>query len=125
MLVATGNPRYIRAMRYSAILALVLMTTPVPAFAGAGNLTVVNATGRDIELLEIRRYGTESWKPLSTKPPAGAKGSVEFNDPDCAFDIRARLAGGALVIWQGVNLCEAKSVTLNRNAAGATWVDYD
>ena len=125
MLVAAGNPRYIRVMRYTAILALVLLATPVPAIAGAGNFTVVNATGLDIELLEIRRFGTDSWKPLSSKPAAGAKGAVDFNDPDCAFDIRARLAGGALVTWQGVNLCEAKSVTLNRNAAGATWVDYD
>jgi len=112
-------------MRRLALFALSLAMAPVPAFAGAGNFTVVNATGYDIEVLEIRRFGTDNWKPLSTKPTAGSRGSVEFSDPDCAFDIRARLSGGALVVWQGVNLCEAKSVTLNRNSAGVTWVDYD
>ena len=112
-------------MRRLALLALLLAMAPVPALAGAGNFTVVNATGLDIELLEIRRFGTDKWKPLSTKPSAGAKGAVEFSDPDCAFDIRARLSGGALVMWHGVNLCEARSVTLNRNSAGVTWVDYD
>lgn len=97
----------------------------VPVFAGAANFTVVNATGLDIVTLEIRRFGTTDWKPLSAKPAQGGRGNVEFNDPDCAFDIRARLAGGVEAIWPGVNLCEAKSVTLNRSRSGVLWIDYD
>ena len=29
------------------------------------------------------------------------------------------------VTWAGVNLCDVKSVTLNRDAAAGAWVDYD
>jgi hypothetical protein len=112
-------------MRRFVLIALSLMMLPVPALAGAGNFTVVNATGLDILSLEIRRFGTDAWQPLSAKPPAGARGPVAFNDPDCAFDIRARLSGNLQAVWSGVNLCEAKSVTLNRSASGALWVDYD
>ena len=96
-----------------------------PASAGAANFTVVNATGLDIITLEIRRARTEEWKPLSAKPNAGSRGQVDFNDPDCAFDIRARLTGNVEAVWRGVNLCEAKAVTLNRSTSGALWVDYD
>lgn len=102
-----------------------LIALAVPAYAGAGNFNIVNATGLDIVTLEIRRYGTDTWQPLSAKPPAGGGGSVTFNDPDCAFDVRARLKGNVEAVWPGVNLCEVKSVTLNRSAQGALWVDYD
>ena len=105
----------------AAALALV----PAPAFAGAGSFTVVNATGQDIAALSIRRFGTDSWKGLPATPRAGARGAVQFADEDCAFDIQAKLSGGATAIWSGVNLCDAKAVTLNRSASGAVWVDYD
>jgi hypothetical protein len=62
---------------------------------------------------------------LPVAPPAGARGAVAFNDDDCAFDIQAKLAGGATAIWSGVNLCDAKAVTLNRSASGELWIDYD
>ncbi len=93
--------------------------------AGAGNFTIVNATGRDITALAIRRFGTTAWQPLGAAPKAGARGTVQFSDADCAFDIQGTLAGGVNAVWSGVNLCEAKSVTLNRSDSGAAWVDYD
>jgi hypothetical protein len=106
------------------LLALSLLVS-APAVAGAANFTVVNSTGLDIVALEIRRFGTSEWKPVSSRPAAGSRGPVDFNDPDCAFDIRARLSGGIEAVWRGVNLCEVKSVTLNRSVSGALWVDYD
>lgn len=107
------------------LAAALLATSPTAALAGAGNFTIVNATGLDITALAIRRFGDGGWKPLAAAPRAGARDSVQFSDPDCAFDIQATLAGGATAVWSGVNLCEAKAVTLNRTAAGAVWVDYD
>ena len=107
------------------LAAAALALVPVPAIAGAGDFTVVNATGADLMALSIRRFGTSSWQPLSATPRAGARGAVNFNDNDCAFDIQGTLAGGVTAIWSGVNLCEAKSVTLNRSESGAVWVDYD
>ncbi len=86
---------------------------------------MVNATGLDIANLSIRRFGTDGWKSLAATPAAGARGAVQFADDDCAFDIQATLAGGAIATWSGVNLCDAKAVTLNRSASGAVWVDYD
>jgi hypothetical protein len=112
-------------MRGLLIIAAILTALPGPAMAGAGNFTVVNATGRDITALSIRRFGTQAWQPLSAAPTAGARGSVQFTDTDCAFDLRATLAGGVNAVWSGVNLCEAKALTLNRSDSGAAWVDYD
>ncbi|HEX8415544.1 MAG TPA: hypothetical protein VF637_16935 [Sphingomicrobium sp.] len=112
-------------MRWLRRLALLILVIPAPLLAGAAGFNIVNATGLDIQQLEIRRYGTQEWKPLSAKPTAGGRGPVDFNDPDCAFDIRAKLTGNVVAVWRAVNLCEAKSVTLNRNAAGALWIDYD
>lgn len=107
------------------LAAAMAAMTPAPAVAGAGNFTVVNATGADITALSIRRFGTGAWQPLAATPRAGAKGSVSFSDNDCAFDIQGKLAGGVTAVWSGVNLCEANAVTLNRSETGAVWVDYD
>lgn len=112
-------------MLRQACLVLALIIAPAPVLAGATNFNIVNATGRDIITLEIRRFGADGWQPISAKPAAGARGAVTFNDPDCAFDIRAKLSGNIEALWPGVNLCEAKSVTLNRSAAGALWIDYE
>jgi hypothetical protein len=84
-----------------------------------------NSTGAALAQLSIRRSGTEEWKPLGAAPAAGARGAVSFSDPDCAFDLRANIAGGGPVTWAGVNLCDVKSVILNRDATAGAWVDYD
>ena len=62
---------------------------------------------------------------LGLRTVSGGRGSVDFKDPDCAFDIQATLQGAGTVVWSGVNLCEVKAVILNRNASGALWVDYE
>lgn len=109
-----------------ALAAASLSLASAPAVAGASAFNLVNGTGANITSLSIRRFGTQAWQPLAAAPSAGARSKVDFSDRDCAFDIRATLAGGASATWSGVNLCEVKSVTLNRNAAsGASWVDYD
>jgi hypothetical protein len=111
-----------RTFLIPALAVAVAIAAPATA---ARNFTVSNATGLDIVTLEIRRFGSQEWRPLSAKPPSGGRGQVDFDDPDCAFDIRARLTGGVEAVWRGVNLCEASGVTLNRSATGALWVDYD
>ena len=111
---------------YIAFAAASLSFGSTPAMAGASGFSLVNGTGANITSLSIRRFGTQAWQPLAATPSAGARSQVDFADTDCAFDIRATLAGGASATWSGVNLCEVKSVTLNRNSAtGASWVDYD
>ena len=57
--------------------------------------------------------------------PRRARSAMRFSDPDCAFDIRANVAGEGPVTWAGVNLCDVKSVTLNRDGSAGAWVDYD
>ena len=115
----------LQRMRRLLFVAALVSALPAPAMAGAGNFIIFNATGRDIMALAIRRFGTAAWQPLGPAPRAGARGSVQFTDPDCAFDIQGTLAGGVTAVWSGVNLCEAQSVTLNRSDSGAAWVDYD
>jgi hypothetical protein len=106
------------------IAALLALTAAAPAFAAASNFTLVNGTGGGLAELSIRRAGTQDWKPLGAAPADGARGAVQFSDPDCAFDLRANV-GGSPVTWAGVNLCDVKSVTLKRDPSAGAWVDYD
>jgi hypothetical protein len=107
------------------MLLLALLGTASPALAGASGFTLVNGTGAALAQLSIRRSGTQDWKTLGPGPSAGARMDLKFSDPDCAFDIRANVPGSGAVTWAGVNLCDVKSVTLNRDAAAGAWVDYD
>ena len=75
--------------------------------------------------LSIRRAGTQDWKPLGNAPAPGARGAIDYSDPDCAFDIRAKVPGKGPVTWADVNLCDVKSVTLKRDNSTGAWVDYD
>jgi hypothetical protein len=107
-------------------VAFLAILAASPAFAaGASSFTLVNNTGAALAELSIRRTGTQEWKPLGSAPSAGARSSMKFSDPDCAFDIRANVAGAGPTTWAGVNLCAVKSVTLNRDASAGAWVDYD
>ena len=101
------------------------LATASAAVAGASNFTLVNGTPVALSDLSIRRAGTQDWKPLANAPAAGARAPVNFKDPDCAFDIRAKVPGMGDVTWAGVNLCDVKSVTLKRDESAGAWVDYD
>jgi hypothetical protein len=96
-----------------------------PAAAGVNGFAIVNQTGMALSAIEARRVGSSDWVPLSAAPAAGASAAIAFNDPDCAFDLRGTVAGAGPAVWRGVNLCDVKSVTLNRDKSGRTWVDYD
>ena len=111
--------------RFSALAALLVAATPVPALAGASGFTVTNATDGALSALAIRRTGTDNWQALAGSPAPGASSSVAFSDPDCAFDLRATVAGGTTATWSGVNLCGTSRLTLRRRPSGETWVDYD
>jgi hypothetical protein len=110
--------------RFVILAALTASASPTLA-AGASNFTLVNGTNAALAELSIRRAGTQDWKSLGPAPSAGARTSLKFSDPDCAFDIRANVPGSGPVTWAGVNLCGAKSVTLNRDGSAGAWVDYD
>lgn len=108
--------------------AAALAASPYPLAAQAVNFTIVNNTDIDFTDVKARRFGTTDWVPLVITPVpvprGGGRGAVQFSNPDCAFDLQAGLPGGQLVVWSGVNLCEAKVVILNRRANGELWVDY-
>ena len=124
--MAAGSD-YITVMKrfIAPLLALAIFAQPAHALAGAGNFTLVNRTGANIGSLQIRRVGTAAWQPLGGTPADGGRTAVAFANPDCAFDIQARLADGKSVTFTGVNLCDATVVTLNRGQNGQVWVDYD
>jgi hypothetical protein len=108
------------------MLAAALAASSAPALAaGASGFTLVNGTNGGISEVAIRRAGSNDWKPLGTAPAPGARGPVQFSDPDCAFDIRATVAGAGPTTWAGINLCDVKSVTLKRDGSTGPWVDYD
>lgn len=106
------------------MLALSLSAAASAGPHGAGGFQLVNGTPGSLGEVSIRRAGTNDWKPLGAAPAAGASGAVKFSDPDCAFDLKANVAGRP-VTWAGVNLCDVKSVTLRRDDNAGAWVDYD
>jgi len=107
------------------LLILAVIALPAPAYAGAGGFVLVNGTETALAQMSIRRAGSDSWKPIGAAAAPGSNQSVSFADPDCAFDIRANVAGAGPVTWAGVNLCDVKSVTLKSDSAAGQWVDYD
>ncbi len=107
------------------LIGLAMAALPAPALADAGNFTLVNKTGAEISSLQIRRVGTNAWQSLGGNPANGSRVAVAFANPDCAFDIKATLAGGQSATFSGVNLCDVTTVTLNRGPSGDVWVDYD
>ena len=106
-------------------LLLPLRSLPAPAARRRCQFQLVNGTGGALGGSVDPPRRDQDWKPLGAAPSAGARGSMQFSDPDCAFDIRATVAGGGPVTWAGVNLCDVKSVTLNRDESAGAWVDYD
>jgi hypothetical protein len=111
-------------MKRLALAILAICASPAIA-GGASDFTLVNGTGVSLAQLSIRRAGTSDWKPLGAAPSAGGRSALKFSDPDCAFDIRADVAGKGPITWAGINLCGAKSVTLNHGDSAGAWVDYD
>jgi len=110
----------------SPILAfLAILATPASALGGASNFTLINGTDAALSSIAIKRTGTTDWKPLSASADKGAANNVSFSDPDCAFDLKASVAGNGTAQWSGVNLCGTNRLTLRRRPNGETWVDYD
>lgn len=103
-----------------ALLLAAVVSTPGP-------FALVNRAGANLESLSIRPADASSrWRPLGAgNLPAGARAAMPAQQSDlCAFDIRARV-GTADVTWASVNLCDVRTVTLNRRPDGTLWVDYD
>ena len=76
-----------------ALTIAALASLPRPAFAGAANFVLVNGTGAPVTNVAIRRATTNTWTAVPAAPGSGARANIQFSDPDCAFDIRAKLAG--------------------------------
>ena len=109
-------------MTRAAILALMIVASPASA---ATNFLLINGTDGAVGGISIRRAGSDGWKPLGPSPGAGARAQISFDDPECAFDLRAEIPGAGQITWSRVNLCDVKSVTLKRDSAAGAWIDYD
>lgn len=113
---------------FAILAAAALAASPAPLSAQAANFTLVNNTDIPFAALKVRRFGSQQWLPLVVVPlpvaRSGGRGSVDFSDRDCAFDLQATLPDGRSVVWSAVNLCDAKIVSLNQTADGQLWVDY-
>ena len=111
------------AIRFLVVAAA--LGAAAPALARSGSLILVNGTGQPLSGLSIRPAAGGEWKPLgSGSAGPGSRQPISFSGETCAYDIRASI-GGAEVVWNGVNLCDTKAVTLNRRADGTRWADYD
>jgi hypothetical protein len=104
----------------AALLLAAVLSTPGP-------YVLVNGAGVTIEQLSIRPAdGSSDWRQLGSGSLApGLRATMPAPGGQlCAFDLRGRISG-AVLTWPSVNLCDVKSVTLNRRPDGILWVDYD
>ena len=102
---------------------LALASAGAMAFAPA-SVAVVNGTGGTISNLEIRDAAGGSWTSLAGSAANGGRVTWSFDDQICAYDVRATIGGDRQITVRGVNPCDAKLLTLRRNAETG-WVDYD
>ena len=106
------------------VIAIALGMVAAPAVAAPRSITIVNGTGSPLRDVAARPQDRETWERLTPGLSPGARTRITI-DPDlCAYDVRGA-AEDTVLTWRGVNLCETSSVTLNRRADGAVWVDYD
>lgn len=111
--------------KFARALMLASLALAAPATAAVDGFAIVNQTGGALSNLALRRVGDRTWQPLAVAPAAGASARSDYKSNDCAYDLRATVAGAGQVVWNGVNLCDVKRVTLNRDSSGRHWVDYD
>ncbi len=114
-----------RLLALPLLLLAVTCAAPALALGQVDGFSLINKSGGALSGVALRRVGGSEWLPLSVAPAAGASVRAAFTNPDCAFDLRATVAGADEVTWRGLNLCDVKSVTLNRDRAGRSWVEYD
>lgn len=112
-------------MKHALLTVILCSAVAAPLAADVNGFAIVNQSGGALSGLAIRRVGGDQWTPLGVSPASGASARADFTNPDCAFDLRATVAGRGQVLWHGVNLCDAKRVILIRDASGRAWVDYD
>lgn len=105
------------------ILASLLMASP--AASAPKSISIVNQSGAALRELALRRVGDGAWQPLAVVAAEGSAARFDFDEKDCAYDLRATITGVGQIVWRGVNLCDVKRVTLNRDRSGRHWVDYD
>jgi hypothetical protein len=94
---------------------------------GPGTFTLANGTGSTLESIAARTVGSGGdWQTLGPRRLSpGARGNVPaLGGEACLHDIQAQSEGRRL-LWVDVNLCDVRSVTLNRRQDGTLWVDYD
>ena len=106
------------------LLSAALLLASGPVLAQSTSVALVNATGEDARSLEARKTGTSNWSALPYSARSGSSGAATFDTQDCAWDLRLKLASGAVVNYGNVNVCEVRLVTLHRRN-GTVWVDYD
>ena len=110
--------------RYRLFAAACAIAAAQPAVAGVATFAFVNSTGSDISGMEARKSGTANWASVPYSAAAGASGAASFDNEDCAWDLKVKMASGSSLTFSNVNLCEARLVTLHQKN-GVVWVDYD
>lgn len=106
------------------VAAILLATISTAAPAAEQKIAVVNQVGAPIAGLSARPAGGTEWTGVAPGLSPGARIGVSLPGEGCAYELRAKLAGGGQATWS-VNVCETRSVILNRRTDGTAWADYD
>ena len=94
------------------------------AVAAPRPITIVNGTDAPLRDVAAKPQNSADWTTLAPGLSPGARTQIMLEPDVCAYDVRGS-AVASMLTWRGVNLCETRSVTLNRRGDGAVWVDYD
>lgn len=103
--------------------AILFCAAPASTFAPA-SVALVNGTGSQLRSMELRLAPDGAWGDGPLVSSEGARTSWTFDDSVCGYDFRATTVSGDSIVFKGVNPCDARTLTLRRNA-GVGWVDYD
>jgi hypothetical protein len=93
-------------------------TPAQPAAGGAQqDFAIVNSTGQAVMTLNVSPSDDENWGPdiLGRDVlPNGERADIQFarGQDQCNWDIRVTYENGGTGAWQGINLCETATVTL-------------
>jgi hypothetical protein len=109
-----------RTLGFMAFTTLALLASG-PALASGLDFKLGNATGYDIQAVQVGPAGSDQWVEVNMGDDSLADGStVEISftgDPDsCKWDLKVDWSEDyPSTVWQDVNLCNISDITLHYN----------
>jgi hypothetical protein len=105
------------------LLAAAILCSPVAAWAGDQDFTLVNHSGMEINSVYVSKHSTSSWEEdVMGRDTLGNNQSVRISftkgERGCYYDLRVDYSVGGNDQWPNINLCRVTMITLHRDSHG-------